>query len=305
MRTIALAWGLVVVLGGCARSRPPVVGAVGPRGGTVATADRTVEIEVPEGALTAEIEISIASAESVLAGAIGPAYELGPSGTTFALPVAVRLRHAGAPEGARVAVREDGAWVPLASPSRDGDLVWGTTLHFSTFAIVGGDADAGEVDLGRCDLDSMMLSGPCTIGTRCMVFETPYLCRCPAGTWECASIEDGGPPPDAPCPDGDGDGRMPVLCGGDDCDDADPATFPGATELCDGIDQDCDESTVGTLDGDADGFPSGACCNPLASGDPPRCGADCDDADPAVGPTISETSNGRDDDCDRAIDEGC
>jgi len=35
--------------------------------------------------------------------------------------------------------------------------------------------------------------------------------------------------PDAPtCADADGDGHAAVACGGDDCDDADAATFPGA-----------------------------------------------------------------------------
>lgn len=39
--------------------------------------------------------------------------------------------------------------------------------------------------------------------------------------------------------DGDLDGHAPVPCG-DDCDDADSRVFPGAAELCDGRDQDCD-----------------------------------------------------------------
>jgi len=41
---------------------------------------------------------------------------------------------------------------------------------------------------------------------------------------------DSGPPPDAnPCalPDGDGDGYDRAVCGGDDCDDADPLVHPG------------------------------------------------------------------------------
>lgn len=40
--------------------------------------------------------------------------------------------------------------------------------------------------------------------------------------------------------DEDGDGRASVPCGGDDCDDADAARFPLASERCDGIDGDCD-----------------------------------------------------------------
>ena len=41
----------------------------------------------------------------------------------------------------------------------------------------------------------------------------------------------------------DGDGYVAVAQGGDDCDDDDPAVHPGATETCNGIDDDCDGFT--------------------------------------------------------------
>ncbi len=49
--------------------------------------------------------------------------------------------------------------------------------------------------------------------------------------------------------DQDGDGWS-VAEG--DCDDTDPASWPGAAELCDGLDNDCDNSLSAEED-DADG----------------------------------------------------
>jgi hypothetical protein len=45
---------------------------------------------------------------------------------------------------------------------------------------------------------------------------------------------------DADGVDGDGDGVASIASGGLDCADADPAVFPGASEACNGVDDDCD-----------------------------------------------------------------
>jgi hypothetical protein len=83
----------------------------------------------------------------------------------------------------------------------------------------------------------------------------------------------------APAPDGDGDGWI-----AQDCNDDDPTVHPGAVELCNGQDDDCDESTgLDEVDDDGDG--SRAC-------------EDCDDADPGRYPGALELCNGLDEDCD-------
>ncbi|MEN0062830.1 MAG: MopE-related protein [Myxococcota bacterium] len=92
-----------------------------------------------------------------------------------------------------------------------------------------------------------------------------------------------------------------------DCDDGADGVFPGATEVCDGIDQDCndaiDDDAVDAqtfyIDADGDGFGSEAveACDP-PDGTVTEPG-DCDDADPDVNPEGIEVPNdGVDQDCD-------
>ncbi len=105
--------------------------------------------------------------------------------------------------------------------------------------------------------------------------------------------------------DADMDGEDAQVCGGRDCDDADPLRHPGATEVCDDEDrdEDCDPTTFGTRDLDRDGATSSACCNVSTSG-VRACGDDCNDVMRGVRPSASETCNGRDDDCNASVDEG-
>ena len=93
-----------------------------------------------------------------------------------------------------------------------------------------------------------------------------------------------------------------------DCDDADPLRFPGASERCDGMDEDCDgrvddeavDAAAWFTDGDADGYGDPgtrrmACTAP--SGTVSR-GDDCDDGDASVHPNAEE-------DCALAVDYNC
>ena len=124
--------------------------------------------------------------------------------------------------------------------------------------------------------------------------------------------------------DSDGDGHggqqfQQVACAApagfvaaaDDCDDLNAASYPGASEICDASDNDCDgdvDEGVGSTwyqDADADGYGNGAVSQ--QSCDAPSGhvanALDCDDFNAATNPTSYEVCDAADNDCDGDIDE--
>ncbi|MCA9612665.1 MAG: putative metal-binding motif-containing protein [Sandaracinus sp.] len=86
-----------------------------------------------------------------------------------------------------------------------------------------------------------------------------------------------------------------------DCDDTRSSVHPGADELCDGVDTNCDGVRPAGDDEDGDGFasPTSTCV-----GGAPR--TDCDDTRATASPGWTrEACDGVDNDCDVAIDEAC
>ena len=103
-----------------------------------------------------------------------------------------------------------------------------------------------------------------------------------------------------------------------DCDDLDSTVNPDGEEVCDGIDNDCDEdvdaddssvdlSTGSTFytDGDGDGYGLSddsvfACEAPAGTS---AVDGDCDDLDELISPAADEVCDGADNDCDGDVDD--
>ncbi len=148
----------------------------------------------------------------------------------------------------------------------------------------------------------------------------------------CSGLVDDGIATDVYYGDEDGDGHgylgSPIIsCGlfdgladsSDDCDDTNPSVHPEATEICNDLDDDCDqlidEETHAILyqDGDGDGFGhDDSVSEAYCSADDPaipadetwvELGGDCDDENDAIHPDASEECDGIDNNCDSFVDE--
>jgi len=100
-----------------------------------------------------------------------------------------------------------------------------------------------------------------------------------------------------------------------DCDDSDSSIHPGAVELCDAVDRDCDGESMDPdssdalswyADGDGDGFgdPGVSAVGCVAPEGFVAAAGDCDDLLSWVYQGASESCNGVDEDCDGEVDEG-
>ena len=185
--------------------------------------------------------------------------------------------------------------------------------HFR--AIVGLCAsDAACDDRDPCTEDT------CELGVRCRNLSRAVPCDdgnpCTTHDVMCAGVCI----PSAVDRDQDGDGFVDRDCpGGIDCDDSDSRAHPGAAEICDGVDNDCD-GIIPHVEQDLDGDGFVACDPFVVSASQAQAsaivgGGDCDVSAALTNPAAAEgpfgdpgCADGKDNDCDGqadSADPGC
>jgi hypothetical protein len=98
------------------------------------------------------------------------------------------------------------------------------------------------------------------------------------------------------CDDNDGDGSFTV----DDCDDTNSSVYPGATEYCDAIDSNCNDSLVDQYpDTDGDGTPNCTDTDDDGDGDPDS--SDCDPLDASIYAGATEACDEIDSNCNGSL----
>lgn len=138
---VKIALAAAVLVTGCDEGEGTTVG---PRGGTVVSDDGHFSIEIPEGALEQDVEITIDEVECAQAEAIGPCYEVGPVGLPLLFPGEVvyeldpEMMHGLHAEQLAVLVEREDAWKPLADHRVDmgNEIVTASAVYLSSYAVV-------------------------------------------------------------------------------------------------------------------------------------------------------------------------
>ena len=129
------------------RCAPTNTDSIGPTGGWSVSPDQRLSLSVPANALSVRVRLTIELAEAWPSGALGPVFEVRPSGTTFLAPVTFVYRYQPADispfpaSSVRIAVAAGAVWSPLPTIIDVGmGTATATATHLSTYGLVSSDA---------------------------------------------------------------------------------------------------------------------------------------------------------------------
>ena len=128
---------------------------VGPRGGTVMSDDGRVTLDIPEGALSSDVEITIEVVDDAPAGVVGTVYAIEPAGVSLLFPATLTYDLAADGDDERAAetaldlaglemddlvlvTEKADRWQPMADREVDADaeIITASVLYFSSYALV-------------------------------------------------------------------------------------------------------------------------------------------------------------------------
>jgi hypothetical protein len=172
-----------------------------------------------------------------------------------------------------------GSTIPLTTPGSDFGTPGGpndTCLCWASDTDGDGFGDHPDCSFYDCSDENASIS---PAGTEVCENGIDEDCSGADLTCDCLDTDDDG--------DGYGDGGG---CLNIDCDDANSTIHPLATELCNGVDDNCTGGVDEGFDGDGDGWTS--------------CAGDCNNSLATVHPAASEVCDGLDNNCNGGVDEG-
>ncbi len=161
---LALSGAVVSCAIGCGDGPSGGSGGTSGTGGTGGGGDTGVVVSIPDGATEEPVEATVREVDSSglpnTDQLVAPVYDIGPSGTQFAIGVTVGIPiNPDTPAGTAVEVVRfndaNGEWEPLPGTSIIGGSAFAQTDHFSVFSVLGAAAAAS--------CDNLWTGGPGTV----------------------------------------------------------------------------------------------------------------------------------------------